>query len=183
MYIHCLPATKLYSNGYIGWYTFSRTVFDSIKNHKFLRDRQETPAADKATSSQQRTSSQPPLKSAKYDTAAASSSSDADSSRTSWESVKSSDSEFENTTEKLAKVWLEHGPVPQAEDKDTVAEAKPYKCHHPMCGKEGVPCFICQRWYDKFKDFEQFKDVPQRSKARPSAPRTWIEGGYTGEQK
>lgn len=163
-------------------------MLDSIKNHKYLRDRQESSVAVKATSSQQRTSSQPPLKIAKVDTAAASSSSDNDDSQTSWESVKSSDSEFENTTKKLAKVSLKSRAELQVEDKDKVAEAKTkpwFECHHPMCGKDGVPCFICQRWYDSHNDFEQFKDVPQRVKARPfpNAARTWIEGGYTGEQK
>ena len=188
MHIHCLPATKLYTNGYVGWYTFSRSVFDSIRTHRFLRDRQEKPAADNEFGADQgiriptlgsaRTSSQPPLKSAKYEAAAATSSSDDDSSSTSWESVNSSDSEVDNTTEKLANVSLEHGPVPQADDKATVATVPPFKCMHPTCGKEGKLCSNCHRWYSEFKDFEEYKDVQQRSRAR-----TWIEGGCKGELK
>jgi len=39
MHLHCLPVTKLYSDGLIGWCTVANTVLDRIRTHKFLRGR------------------------------------------------------------------------------------------------------------------------------------------------
>ena len=41
VYIHCLPATELYTPEFLGWWTVAPSVFDSIRTHKFLSDRQE----------------------------------------------------------------------------------------------------------------------------------------------
>ena len=65
MYIHCLPVTKLYTPGFIGWWTVAPSVFDSIRTHKFLSDRQEKTVTVVPRFGQRRTASQPPLKSAR----------------------------------------------------------------------------------------------------------------------
>ena len=125
MHIHCLPVTKMYTAGFTGWWTLAPTVFASIGSHRFLRDRQVTTVPDNEIGAgqgiripnpgQQRSSSQPPLKIARHEAAAPIV--DDDSSSDSWESVNSSDAEVDSTTEKLAKVSLEHGPVRLELDK------------------------------------------------------------------
>ena len=39
MYIHALPVTQLYVDGFKGWWTYTDSLYESIKTHKFLRDR------------------------------------------------------------------------------------------------------------------------------------------------
>lgn len=102
MYIHCLPVTKLYTSGFIGWWTVAPSVFDSIRIHKFLRDRQEKTETVVPRFGQRRTASQPPLKIARTEEIAQ----DDDST-----SVSSSSPDVAGTAEGLEKISLEHGPV------------------------------------------------------------------------
>ena len=176
MYIHCLPVTKLYTTGYLGWWTLASSVYESIKTHKFLRGK--AAGADQGvrtpTPGQQRTSSQPPLKRSKLDADAQ----DDDSSSTSWQSVSSS-SDVAEATESLARISLETSPVkiklesllprPQFEavyvpplpgmqkelvgGEITPTEPCEWTCDDPLCGKDNKQCSNCAKW--RRGDFEQ----------------------------
>ena len=111
MHLHCLPVTKLYSPGFLGWCTVADSVLDRIKTHKFLRG--TAAGADQGirfpTPGQRRTSSQPPLKSAKLEADAQveeADTQDDESDSTEWPSVSSED-EVATTTEKFSKTSLE----------------------------------------------------------------------------
>ena len=190
MHLHCVPVTKLYSPGFIGWCTVALSVLDRIKTHKFLRGK--AAGADQGirfpTPGQQRTMSQPPLKSAKREADAQ----DDDSSSTSWPSVESSSDEVATTTEKLSKTSLEHssdrprGLQPAREARTCnplttlqLVGATPrfetiYVPAVPNTQKERVGGNITPTEPCEFEEFEQFKDVPTRSRprsGRSSTPR------------
>ena len=81
VHIHCINITKLFADGFLGWFKFAKSVDDQIEDHQWLRDRVVTPAAK---SKPVRASSQPPpLKCARL-TAAEPESSDDDSSDSSY---------------------------------------------------------------------------------------------------
>jgi hypothetical protein len=173
----------LFTPGFAGWFTCAPSVFDSIRNHRFSRDRMPVVKAEietgadqvsrNPTPGQRRWTSQPPLKCRKHEVSSAAilSSSD-DSSSDSWPSVQSSDSEVANATDKLAKVSLD--PPPQAVgEAAAVVDDNPDKwmCMNPVCGLEDVRCPKCQQW--KFREFATYRDVPQRVPPR---------GGYKYRQ-
>ena len=172
MYIHCLPVAKLYVNGYNGWWTIASSVFESIRTHKFLRDRSEDTVAGNETGAdqgtripaqgQRRTSSQPPVKSARSGEPAPDDSSSP--------SPSSSNSEADNTAKGLSRLSLTPGDVTilsrQAPANPPDWTCKNAECQHVMkdeC-RNCWQCTKCGQW--RTQDFEQYENQPQRGRSR-----------------
>ena len=156
MYIHALPITHLYAKGWLGWWTYTNSLYDSIKNHKFVRDRlvQQRVAASNQTDADQgiripapgrrRTASVPLT----------------DSSTS--QSTNSSD--LEGTADELKRLTLTRSSSTAAGAADWTCR----NCKHVHTGANQAQwrCVNCQTW--RADDFEQFKDVTQRGRARGS---------------
>ena len=191
MHLHCLPVTKLYSPGFLGWCTAANSVLDTIKTHKFLRGK--AAGADQGirfpTPGQRRTSSQPPLKSAKREADAQDDEADTqddESSSSEWPSVDSSSDEVATTTEKFSKTSLEHdsdrpqGLQPAREARtitprttlQLVGDPPRFETRYvpevPNTQKELVGGDITPTEPCDLESFEPFKDVPSRGKGRSS---------------
>ena len=154
VHIHCINITKLFVDGYLGWFKYAKSVDKQIEDHQWLRDRIATPAAKPKPV---RASSQPPPFKCARLTAAEPESSGDDSSDSTDPSVKSSNSEqvaaMKTTTEKMAKVTL----VPKAKTDD-------FQCDDETC-KPGRFCSKCTEWYNNLGDFARYKDIQPRGKA------------------
>ena len=161
MYIHALPVTQLYVDGFKGWWTYTDSLYESIKTHKFLRDRllqprdllYRDPASNQTDADQgiripapgqRRTASQPPP----------------DSST----SVSTNSSDLEGAAEDLKRLSLTRGSSTAADAADWTCR----NCEHVHTGvNQGKwQCVNCRTW--RLEDFEQFKDVPTRGRARAS---------------
>ena len=156
MYIHALPITHLYAKGYLGWWVYTKSLYDSIKNHKFVRDRlvqPRDPASNQTDADQgiripapgQRRTASVPL---------------TDSST----SVSTNSSDLEGTADELKRLSLTRSSSTAAGAADWTCRS----CKHVHTGANQVQwqCVNCRTW--KVDDFEQFKHVPQRGRALAS---------------
>ena len=116
VHVHCINITKLFVDGYLGWFKYAKSVDKQIEEHQWLRDRRAR-CAPVAKPKPVRASSQPPPHKCARLAAAEPESSDDDSSYSTDPSVKSSNSEqaaaMKTATEKMAKVTL----VPKAKNR------------------------------------------------------------------
>ena len=119
------------------------------------------------TPGRQRTMSEPPMKSAKVEADVQ----DEDSSYDSWPSVESSSDEVAATTEKLSKASLE----PSSELPPGLQQAREANtCGTTTLNLVGVVPRLENSQPCDLSEFEQYKDVPQRSRprsGRSSTPR------------
>jgi hypothetical protein len=65
VYIHALPVGKLYEEGYLGEWTISNSMCESLRDHPFLRNYLASQGIRFPTPGLPRSSSQPPLKTAR----------------------------------------------------------------------------------------------------------------------
>ena len=97
VYIHALPMGRLYTDGFLGDWTFANSVNETLRNHPFLEDYRAKDGRNQGTRNPapglQRSNSQPPLKTARgSDDMISSASSSLASSRTAntsaeWEHI------------------------------------------------------------------------------------------------
>jgi hypothetical protein len=65
VYIHALPMGRLYTDGFLGDWTFANSVNESFRNHPFLQNYLADQGTRIPAPGLQRSSSQPPLKTAR----------------------------------------------------------------------------------------------------------------------
>jgi hypothetical protein len=119
LYVHCLPVTKLYAPGFVGWWITADTMYDHIKFHKILHGKAVTGTSQGVripTPGPHQSSSQPPVKKARLTPRE---DSDTSTDESDYEDLP----DLEDATESLSKISLADPPVTMETD-DSVPPPK-----------------------------------------------------------